>query len=102
MKPAGLPMVDPHELLIWIDESLLVINMPAGLPTLPDGYDPRASHVRGLLEERYGPLWIVHRLGLYARSLQIQHPESGESLSLQAPYPKDFDTALRYLRKFRS
>lgn len=49
-------------LVIWIDEALLAINKPAGLPTLPDGYDPEAPHVRSLLEPEYGRLWIVHRL----------------------------------------
>jgi RluA family pseudouridine synthase len=41
---------------------VLVIDKPAGLHTLPDGYDPSLPHVRGLLEPEYGHLWIVHRL----------------------------------------
>lgn len=48
--------------ILYIDETLLVINKPAGLPTLPDGYDPAAPHVRSLLEPHFGRLWIVHRL----------------------------------------
>jgi RluA family pseudouridine synthase len=247
MKPSPISKIDPSELLVWIDDILLAVNKPAGLPTLPDGYDPRAPHLKALLEQLYGPLWIVHRLdretsgvlalarnspahrslslqfenrtvakvyhalvrgsppwderrvdlalrpdadrghrtlvdprqgkpaatllrvlerfgrfslvealpetgrthqvrvhlasqglavvadglygseqgvflseikprykpaegperpllgrlGLHARRLKIQHPDSGETLSLQAPYPKDFDLTLRYLRKFR-
>lgn len=49
-------------MVLWADESLLAINKPAGLPTLPDGYNPSAPHVRSLLEPEYGRLWIVHRL----------------------------------------
>jgi RluA family pseudouridine synthase len=62
MTPAGALKIDPHELLLWIDDNLLAINKPAGLPTLPDGYDPHAPHVKRALESHYGPLWIVHRL----------------------------------------
>lgn len=62
MKPTNLPKLDPDNLLLWIDDSLLAINKPAGLPTLPDGYDAQLPHVKALLEARYGSLWIVHRL----------------------------------------
>jgi RluA family pseudouridine synthase len=48
--------------ILFVDETLLVIDKPAGLHTLPDGYDPGLPHVRGLLEPQYGQLWIVHRL----------------------------------------
>jgi RluA family pseudouridine synthase len=47
---------------LWLDEAILSINKPAGLPVLPDGYDPGAPHVVSLLSPRYGLLWIVHRL----------------------------------------
>lgn len=48
--------------IVYIDDTLLVIDKPAGLPSLPDGYDPAAPHVRSLLEPQFGRLWIVHRL----------------------------------------
>jgi len=48
--------------VIWCDESLLVINKPAGLLTLPDGYDPNVPHLKIVLSPEYDPLWIVHRL----------------------------------------
>jgi RluA family pseudouridine synthase len=51
-----------ENLIIWSDEALLVVNKPAGLPTLPDGYDPEAPYLAGLLKPAYEPLWIVHRL----------------------------------------
>ncbi len=63
--------------VIWLDESLLAVDKPAGLRTLPDGYDPSLPHARSLLEPLYGRLWIVHRLDketsgvlLLARSAQ--------------------------------
>ena len=54
--------IKPDQLILYIDDSLLVINKPAGLLTLPDGYDPDAPHVVGLLSQEFGNLWIVHRL----------------------------------------
>jgi len=56
MKP------EAEQLVLWVDAAVLAINKPAGLPTLPDGYDREAAHVRSLLEPLYGRLWIVHRL----------------------------------------
>jgi RluA family pseudouridine synthase len=48
--------------LLTLDSTILAISKPAGLPTLPDGYDKAAPHVCSLLEPEWGRLWIVHRL----------------------------------------
>ncbi len=48
--------------VLFQDAALLVINKPAGVATLPDGYDPSLPHIKSLLEQQYGRLWIVHRL----------------------------------------
>ncbi len=50
------------ELVLHIDEALLAVNKPAGLPTLPDGYRPDSQYLVGLLQETFGRLWVVHRL----------------------------------------
>ncbi|RPI33608.1 MAG: RluA family pseudouridine synthase [Chloroflexota bacterium] len=52
----------PKDLVLWSDEALLVINKPAGLASLPDGYDPKAPHVKSVLAATHDPLYIVHRL----------------------------------------
>jgi len=52
----------PEPAVLFCDHALLVINKPAGLLSLPDGYDLSKPHLRGVLEPKYGPLWIVHRL----------------------------------------
>ena len=54
-------MDSPPEIL-WVDAALLVINKPAGLRSLPDGYDRSLPYVRLQLEPPYGRLWMVHRL----------------------------------------
>lgn len=48
--------------IIFEDESLLVINKPAGLRSIEDGYDSSIPHIRSLLEPEFGKLWMVHRL----------------------------------------
>jgi tRNA pseudouridine32 synthase/23S rRNA pseudouridine746 synthase len=48
--------------VILQDPYVLVINKPAGLATLPDGYDPTLPHIKSILQRHFGPLWIVHRL----------------------------------------
>lgn len=53
--------VDPAAMLLWVDDALLVVNKPAGLPTLPDGYNPKAPYLKSVLAE-FEPLWMVHRL----------------------------------------
>jgi tRNA pseudouridine32 synthase / 23S rRNA pseudouridine746 synthase len=54
--------LEPRDWVLHIDEALLVVNKPAGLPTLPDGYQADAPYLVGLLQEAFGRLWVVHRL----------------------------------------
>lgn len=48
--------------VLWVDAALLVINKPAGMLAMPDGYDPSLPHLRAVLEPAFGRLWMVHRL----------------------------------------
>ncbi len=48
--------------VLYIDQWLLVINKPAGLLSIQDGYDKEAPHVRKMIELEIGRCWIVHRL----------------------------------------
>lgn len=61
-QPSAVGHQPPALRILWKDELLLVVDKPAGLRSLPDGYDPTAPHLRNLLEPLYGRLWIVHRL----------------------------------------
>jgi RluA family pseudouridine synthase len=54
--------INPQDLVLYLDEHLLVIDKPAGLPVLPDGYHPEAPYVRSVFEPLFGRLWTVHRL----------------------------------------
>jgi len=50
------------DVVLWEDEEILVVNKPAGLPTLVDGYHKEAAYLLGALKQTYDPLWVVHRL----------------------------------------
>ncbi|HEX7976693.1 MAG TPA: RluA family pseudouridine synthase [Anaerolineales bacterium] len=54
--------LDPLSWILWSDESLVVVNKPAGLPTLPDGYHPEAPHLKEIMQAALGPVWVAHRL----------------------------------------
>ena len=49
-------------LALYLDEALLVVNKPAGLPTLVDGFHPDAPYLVGLMGQAHGRIWVVHRL----------------------------------------
>jgi RluA family pseudouridine synthase len=76
--------------IIWCDEDLLVIDKPAGMLALPDGYDPSLPHVKSVLSPRYGPLWIVHRLDRETSGLMV--------LARNAASHKDLNTQFQERR----
>ncbi len=48
--------------ILHADDAILVVNKPAGLPVLPEGWEPGAPFLKQMLEAEYGRLWVVHRL----------------------------------------
>jgi RluA family pseudouridine synthase len=48
--------------LVSQDDDVIVINKPANLLSIEDGYDPSLAHLRSVLEPLYGHLWMAHRL----------------------------------------
>lgn len=68
----------PEVPILFSDEHLLAVNKPAGLPTLPDGYDKTAPCLIHLLGQQHDRVWVVHRLDkdtsgviILARSAEI-------------------------------
>jgi 23S rRNA pseudouridine955/2504/2580 synthase len=45
---------------------------------------------------------LIGRVALHAEELTLPHPITGQSLTIEAPWPKDFTVALKYLRRFAS
>jgi RluA family pseudouridine synthase len=48
--------------ILHTDDSILVVNKPAGIPVLPDGWKKDAPYLVKQLEEQFGKVWVVHRL----------------------------------------
>ncbi|MCC6146478.1 MAG: RluA family pseudouridine synthase [Anaerolineaceae bacterium] len=50
------------EWIIAIDDDLIIVNKPSGLRTIPDGYDRTLPCLSWLLEQKFAPIWVIHRL----------------------------------------
>jgi len=48
--------------IIYEDNYLIVIDKPAGLSVLPDGWEKDSEYLVKMLEEKFGKIFIVHRL----------------------------------------
>lgn len=77
--------VNFKQLVLWEDECLLAVNKPAGLLSMPDGYDPSLPHLRSMLEPVYGRVWVVHRLDRDTSGVMVftRSAEAHQALSRQ-------------------
>lgn len=48
--------------IIFEDDHLVVVDKPAGLSVLPDGWEKDSDYLVKMLEEKYDKIFIVHRL----------------------------------------
>ena len=70
----------PPDLVLHADDAIVVINKPAGMLSLRDGYDQTLPHVATILAPEFGRIWMVHRLDretsgvmVVARTAQAHH-----------------------------
>jgi len=59
--------------IIYSDDHILVINKPAGLPVLPDGWDATrtAPYLIKMLEEQFNKVWVIHRLDKFTSGVMV-------------------------------
>lgn len=71
--------------IIHQDEHILVINKPAGLSVLPEGWEPDAPYLVKQLEEEHGKIWVVHRLDKFTSGVLVfaLNAESHRALNIQ-------------------
>ena len=62
MKSSLDEVASPSIEILFEDEDLLIINKPAGLRVIRDGYHPELPTVPSMLEAHFGRVFIVHRL----------------------------------------
>ena len=51
-----------RSLILYEDADLLVVNKPAGIPVVPDGWETDSPCLVKMLEEHLGKIWVIHRL----------------------------------------
>ena len=71
--------------ILHVDEHILVLNKPAGLSVLPEGWRPDAPYLRQMLESEFGSVWVVHRLDkvtsgvmVFARTAEAHRELNGQ------------------------
>jgi len=75
----------PSFSVIHLSDSLLVVNKPAGLSTLPEGWQPQAPYLLENLQAEFGRLWVVHRLDKTTSGVMVfaRTAEAHRALNLQ-------------------
>jgi RluA family pseudouridine synthase len=71
--------------ILFEDQHLLVLDKSAGLPVLPDGWEPDAPYLVKMLEEQYEKIFIVHRLDKATSGVMVfaRDADTHRSLSMQ-------------------
>lgn len=71
--------------ILFSDDALLVVNKPAGLSVLAEGWKKDAPYLQKMLEEKFGRVWTVHRIDKLTSGLVVfaLTPEAHRSLSIQ-------------------
>jgi tRNA pseudouridine32 synthase / 23S rRNA pseudouridine746 synthase len=70
--------------ILYVDSSILAVNKPAGLATIPGGWEKDSTSLVELLEPDYGHIWVVHRLDKVTSGVVIfaRSAESHRKLSI--------------------
>jgi RluA family pseudouridine synthase len=55
-------MINIDDIITYLDSSIVVVNKPSGLRTIPDGYNQEIINLQSLLKSRFPNLLTVHRL----------------------------------------
>jgi RluA family pseudouridine synthase len=71
--------------IVHEDEHLLVLDKPAGLPVLPDGWEKDAPYLVKILEDQYGKIFIVPRLDKVTSGVMVfaRDAETHRALNIQ-------------------
>lgn len=73
---------------IYEDKSILVLNKPHGLLTIPDRYDPDIPNLRTILGEKYPKIFIVHRLDFGTAGIMVFAKDADSHRILNGQFEK--------------
>lgn len=71
--------------ILYQDKNLLIVDKPAGLSVLPDGWERESQYLVKMLEGGYGKIFIVHRLDKITSGVMIfaRDAETHRALNIQ-------------------
>jgi RluA family pseudouridine synthase len=102
----GVTLLECHP-LTGRTHQIRVHLLSAGLPILGDPVYAEGERLYlSQLKPRYRPKPgeeerpLTPRLALHAWKLSLVHPATGEPVAIEAPWPRDLEVALKYLRKY--
>ena len=77
MEEQGIP-------ILHVDDNFIVVNKPAGIATVPGGWNNPAPSLLKILEVDFNHLWIVHRLDRVTSGVVIfaRNKETHRNLSM--------------------
>ena len=74
--------------IIHSDESILVVNKPANLSVLAEGWDKHLPSLAGLLGDQFGRIWVVHRLDKITSGIIVFALDANSHRSLNLQFEK--------------
>jgi RluA family pseudouridine synthase len=71
--------------ILFQDAHILVIDKPANLPVLPDGWEKDAPYLAKTLEEEFGRVFLIHRLDKITSGVMVfaRDAETHRALNMQ-------------------
>jgi len=70
---------------LYLDNAIIVVDKPAGLAVLPEGWEPDAPYLVRQLEDEFKRVWVVHRLDKVTSGVMIfaRSAEAHRALNIQ-------------------
>jgi len=71
--------------ILYSDDSIIILDKPAGLSVLPDGWEKDSMYLVKMLEEQFGKIYIVHRLDKTTSGIMVfaRTAEAHRALNMQ-------------------
>jgi len=71
--------------ILYSDEHLFIVDKPAGLSVLPEGWDRDADHLVNMLKKQFPRVWVVHRLDKVTSGVMVfaLHADAHRNLNMQ-------------------
>jgi len=71
--------------ILYSDPAMIILNKPAYLSVLPDGWEPKSTYLARTLKSKYGRVWVVHRLDKTTSGVMVfaRTAEAHRALNMQ-------------------